>query len=169
MLGRNYHYDLARPGYALYGGQPSDLGAMPVEPVVTVTARVLQVHDVPPAAAIGYNGTYRTNRPMRVATIAAGYADGFFRHASASVDDGGGAVAIGGRIVPVVGRVSMDLITVDVTGLPAGAVARGTEAELIGRTISLAEAGRRAGSIGYEVLTRLSPRFARVYVGGGEG
>ncbi len=169
MLGPAYHFDLVRPGYALYGGQAFRGGPTPVEPVVSVKARILQVRDIAPGATIGYGATYRAVRQMRIATLSAGYADGFFRHASAGFDDAGGVVAIGGRLAPVVGRVSMDLITVDVTELPEGSAERGGLADLVGGAgPTLEEVGRRAGTIGYEVLTRLSHRFHRSYAGGTE-
>lgn len=164
MLGREYHYDLVRPGYALYGGQATAGRAAPVAPVVAAHARILQVHEVATGQTIGYAATYRVERPRRIATIAAGYADGVFRHASAATGASGGAVAIAGQLCPIVGRVSMDLTTVDVSELPVPP-AVGDWAELIGATLSLEEVGRRAGTIGYEVLTRLGSRFHRVYLG----
>lgn len=164
MLGRAYHFDLVRPGYALYGGQAVKERRAPVVPVVSVKARVLDVHDVEPGAAIGYAASFTVSERRRIATIAAGYADGFARGASATNAREGGAVVIRGRRAPVVGRVSMDLITVDVTGLDA---ARGDWAELLGPALSLEDVGWQAGTIGYEVLTRLGRRFHRVYAGAG--
>lgn len=166
MLGPDYHYDLVRPGYALYGGQASAGRRAPVAPVVAVHARVLQVHDVAPGQTVGYAASYRVARPSRVATIAAGYADGIFRHASAATGEAGGRVAIDAIPCPIVGRVSMDLVTVDVTDLPRPPRA-GDWVELIGDTLSLEDVGRAAGTIGYEVLTRLGHRFHRVYLGTG--
>ncbi|MBA4171701.1 MAG: alanine racemase [Hyphomicrobium sp.] len=167
MLGPAFYCDLMRPGYALYGGQPSGSQRTPVEPVVTVHARVLQVRDVAVGASVGYSGIWNAARPSRIAIIAAGYADGIPRSGSASNGCENGAVAFGGILSPVVGRISMDLITVDVTDLEPGSCQSGDWAELIGPTITLEEAGRRAGTIGYEILTRLGPRFQRIYVGGG--
>lgn len=164
MLDPAYHYDLARPGYALYGGQALPDAAAPVLPAVEVHARILQVRDVAAGESVGYSATWTARAPRRIATIAAGYADGISRHASATNDREGGIVAVRGKLCPIVGRVSMDLITVDVTGC-ADAVP-GAFAELIGPNITLEEAGRRAGTIGYEVLTRLGRRFHRVYLGG---
>lgn len=164
MLGPDFHYDLVRPGYALYGGQASAGRTTPVVPVVSVHARILQVHDVAPGQSIGYSASYRVERPSRIATIAAGYADGVPRQASAASGETGGRVAIGGVPCPIVGRVSMDLVTVDVTDLPRPPLV-GEWAELIGETLSLEDVGRAAGTIGYEILTRLGRRFHRVYSG----
>jgi alanine racemase len=167
MLGPEFRFDLVRPGYALYGGQASREARTPVAPVVTVEARVLQVHEVPAGATVGYGATWRAARPSRIATIAAGYADGFARALGTNSGQTAGFVAIRGQRVPVVGRVSMDLITVDVTEVSGPPPARGDLVELIGPTISLEEMGAAAGTIGYEVLTRLGRRFHRVYVGAG--
>lgn len=164
MLGRAYHFDLVRPGYALYGGQASQLAPAPVEPAVTVAARILAVADVARGESVGYSATWRAQRPSRIATIAAGYADGVPRSASAPDGRPGGFVNITGHLAPIVGRVSMDLITVDVSDLPEGAAKPGEFAKLLGDGISLEEAGYAAGTIGYEILTRLGPRFARLYL-----
>jgi alanine racemase len=143
--------------------------------VVTVHARVLQVRDVTAGETVGYSGLWCAEQPSRLATIAAGYADGIPRTASrANLKDTGsedtsipgGVAAIGGQRVPMIGRVSMDLVVLDVTSLPGEAVTPGTWVELVGPTISLEEAGTAAGTIGYEILTRLGRRFHRVYRGG---
>lgn len=167
MLGKEFHFDLVRPGYALYGGQAAAQRA-PVLPVVRVSARILQVQDVPAGAHVGYSATYRAAFPRRIATVAAGYADGIFRHASAGDAETGGAVAIRGKLAPIVGRVSMDLITVDVTDVGGPAPVRGDFVDLIGPELPLEAVGASAGSIGYEVLTRLGARFHRHYVDRGD-
>jgi alanine racemase len=164
MLGKDFHLDLVRPGYALYGGQAAPQRTTPVAPIVGVQARILQVHDVAVGGRIGYSASYRAREPRRIATIAAGYADGVFRHASATNETPGGAVAIGGKRAPIVGRVSMDLITVDVTEITDPAPQRGDWVDLVGPGLPLEAVGRAASTIGYEVLTRLGPRFHRVYV-----
>jgi len=168
MLGRDYHFDLVRPGYALYGGQASPNRTTPVGPVVRVSVRILQVHEVPAGGAIGYSATYRASSPRRIATIAAGYADGIFRHASAANGETGGCVSIRGQLAPIVGRVSMDLVTVDVTGIDGPPLARGEFVDLIAPDLPLERVGSGAGSIGYEVLTRLGTRFHRNYVDDGD-
>lgn len=167
MLGPAFHYDLVRPGYGLYGGQAFRGGASPVKPVLEVTAPVIQVRDVAAGESVGYAAVWHALKPSRVAVIAAGYADGYGRGASASDDAPGGHVVIHGQIAPIAGRVSMDLITVDVTGIDPP-VERGDIATLIGPGLPLEVAGRVAGTIGYEVLTRLSRRFQRRYVQGSE-
>ncbi len=166
MLGKPYHFDMVRPGYALYGGQAFDSGAAPVKPAVTVHARILQVRDIPSGQSVGYAASWRTRQTRRVATVAAGYADGVFRHASAGDGERGGAVAIEGTVCPIVGRVSMDLVTVDVSEAPhavADPSVAGGWAELIGPTLSIETVGAQSGTIGYEVLTRLGRRFHRIH------
>ncbi len=164
MLGKPYHFDLVRPGYAIYGGQATAQRVCPVEPVVRVSARILQVEDVSAGARIGYSAAYRAASPRRIATIAAGYADGVFRHASAANGEAGGGVSIRGKLAPIVGRVSMDLITVDVTDIGEPAPHRGEFVDLIGPDLPLEAVGLSARSIGYEVLTRLGTRFHRHYI-----
>lgn len=165
MLGPAYHFDLVRPGYALYGGQALSARPAPVQPVVTVAARILQIRDVAPGESVGYSATWMAAAPARIAVIAAGYADGVPRNASATNANSGGAVLINGVRAPIVGRVSMDLITVDVTSV-APAPRAGDLATLIGDGLTLEDAGHAGGTIGYEILTRLGRRFERVYVGG---
>ena len=164
MLGPAYHFDLARPGYALYGGQAFKGGPTPVQPVVRVQARILQLKDVAPGQSVGYSATWRAKRMSRIAVVAAGYADGYFRSGSNPGDHAGGVAIIRGKEVPIVGRVSMDLITLDVTELDP-APQRGDLVDLVGPGLPIETMGTRAGTIGYEVLTSLSRRFARVYVG----
>jgi alanine racemase len=164
MLGAAFHFDLVRPGYALYGGQASQIAPAPVKPAVMVAARILSVTDVAPGETVGYSSTWRAKRPSRIATIAAGYADGIPRSASAPDGRPGGRVMITGHLAPMVGRVSMDLITVDVTDLPEGAAMPGEFAKLICEELSIEDAGFAAGTIGYEILTRLGPRFPRLYL-----
>lgn len=164
MLGPAFHFDLVRPGYALYGGQAGETYSAPVKPTVTVTVRILAVTDVASGETVGYSATWRAKRPSRIATLAAGYADGVPRSASAPNGRPGGHVLIAGHLAPIVGRVSMDLITVDVTDLPSGVAAPGNCAKLIGDDITIEQAGFAADTIGYEILTRLGPRFTRLYL-----
>jgi alanine racemase len=165
MLGPAYHYDLVRPGYALYGGQAFKGGQTPVRPAVSIAARVLQVRDVAPGETVGYSGTWRASRPSRIAVIAAGYADGIAR-AISSNGHTNGRVSIAGATAPIIGRVSMDLITVDVTDVKAP-VLRGDLATFVGPGLTIEAMGAASGTIGYEVLTRLGTRFHRRYVGEG--
>lgn len=168
MLGRAFHFDLVRPGYALYGGQANADLKTPVAPVVQVSARILQVQDVPVGGTIGYSATYCAATPRRIATIAAGYADGVFRHASAADGETGGAVIVRGQRAPIVGRVSMDLITVDVTDIDGAQLVRGDYVDLVGPGLPLEAVGAGAKTIGYEVLTRLGSRFHRRYIDNGD-
>ncbi len=165
MLGAPFHFDLVRPGYALYGGQASQAGPAPVTPVVRVEARVLQVREVPVGETVGYSATWRAARPSRVAIVAGGYADGLARGLSAATGAPGAVAVVAGQRVPLIGRVSMDLITLDVTDV-AGEISRGDLVTLIGPGLTIEAMGRAAGTIGYEVLTRLGTRFVRRYVGG---
>ncbi len=165
-------FDLVRPGYALYGGNPSPCRANPMRPVVRLDVSVIQVRDAQDRESVGYNGQWTARGPRRLATLSVGYADGYPRAASATDAKikTGTAVSeaiVAGRRCPLAGRVSMDLLSVDVTGLPPGAVKRGDTATLIGDDLTVDEVGARAGTIGYEILTSLGPRYARTYLGGG--
>ena len=166
FLGPDYHYDLVRPGIALFGGRAFMGEANPMQWVVELKARILQVRDVAIGDTVGYGATYKCERPTRVATIACGYADGFLR-AISRVDRSAGAVGfIGPHPVPIIGRVSMDLITLDVTGVPETLARRGGWVEVLGSRTTIDDLTDRAGTIGYELLTRLGRRIHRVYVDG---
>lgn len=161
-LGPDFHYNLVRPGIGLYGANPTSQPGHPFHPVVTLTSRIMQVKTIDAGDQVGYGATFTAKQPTRVATIAAGYADGYFR--ALGSDDGSGlAVAIGGYKAPVIGRVSMDMITVDVTNLPPDVPKRGAYVELIGKSITVGDLARAAGTVGYEVLTRLGYRYQRTY------
>jgi alanine racemase len=165
MLGEAFHYDLVRPGYALYGGQAFGGGPTPVAPAVQLHVKILQVRDVAPGQTVGYSATWSPEGLSRVAVIAAGYADGLFRHLSRSTGADGGMVTINGQLAPMVGRVSMDLITVDVTHIDP-VPESGDLVEVIGPNISIEAVGAAAGTIGYEVLTSLGRRFHLIYLSG---
>lgn len=157
----DFHFDLARPGYALYGGHPQpDRGPNPMHPVVTLEAPVLQVRRGQPGETVGYGAGHRLDRPSVLATIGVGYADGFLRSGS-----GRGSMAVGEHRAPVVGRISMDLVTIDITELPADLVTEGTWVEVIGPQRTIDEVAADAGTIGYEILTSLGARYRRQYVG----
>jgi alanine racemase len=160
---RPFH-DLVRPGYALYGGNPTPNMPTPMRNVVSLQARVLQVRDVAAGDRVGYGGEWTAPRASRLATLSIGYADGLPRSGTAIGRSGIEAV-VARRRCPFVGRLSMDLSIVDVTYLPDGAVQRGDFAEILGDTIGIDELGRKSGTIGYEILTRLGQRYARRYVG----
>ena len=160
------HYDLLRPGYALYGGNPTTGPDNPMRPVVYLRARILATHEVAPGETAGYDAIWTAQRPSRLATIGAGYADGVPVSATARADKAGGAAIVGGVRCPFVGRVSMDSIILDVTDAPLAASQRGGWAEILGASIGVDELAGRAGVIGYEILTRLGRRYARRYIGG---
>jgi alanine racemase len=157
LLGKDYLFDMVRPGVALYGGAPHPGFANPFQPVVRLTAQIMQVRHATKGETVGYGAHYHLKRPSVLATAALGYADGIFRALSNS-----GSVAIAGVRAPIVGRVSMDLLTIDITDIP-GPVAAGDDVELIGETISLDEIAQAAQTISYEILTSLSRRARRQY------
>lgn len=152
LLGAEYHFDLTRPGIGLYGGQPH-VGA---RPVVQLSLDVIQTRSVAVGEAVGYGCTWTASRPSRIATVAAGYADGLLRALS------GKNVPLwaGDRSVPMVGRVSMDLITVDVTDLPEVP----QTLEILNARQGVDDLAALAGTIGYEILTSLGPRYERRYL-----
>ena len=156
FLGDGWGSDLARPGAALYGINPTPGARNPMRLPVTLRARVLSVRDVPTGTSVGYNATWRAPRASRIATAGIGYADGLHR----SVSNGGQAF-FDGKPVPLVGRVSMDLTTFDITEAPA--VVPGSWLEIIGTAQTPDDLAAAAGTNGYEVLTSLGRRFHRVY------
>jgi alanine racemase len=156
FLGADFGSDLARAGAALYGVNPTPGRPNPMRSVVRLLVRVLAVREVPAGASVGYNATWIAGRPSRIATAALGYADGFHRSLS-----GRGAACFDGTPVPLVGRVSMDLTTFDVTDLLA--VQPGCWLEVLGPHLSPDDVAAAAGTNGYEVLTSLGRRFHRVY------
>lgn len=166
FLGPQFHYDLVRPGIALYGGRALDGLSNPMRPVVRLSARILQVREVPKGETVGYGAIWKVNETACIATVACGYADGFLRALSGPTGKPGPVGYIGEYPVPVVGRVSMDLITVDVTGVPEALAHRGAWVEIIGERVTVDDLTDMAGTIGYELLSRLSRRVHRVYVGG---
>jgi alanine racemase len=166
FLGSSFHFDLVRPGAALYGVNPTPEADNPMQPVVDLKARIVQIRNVERGEGVGYGGTWTTRRPTRLAIVSAGYADGYFRAASSSDGTRGAEVMVAGKRCPVAGRVSMDLIAVDVTDLPNNAVRRGHLVTLIGEGITVDELAHHFGTIGYEVLTSLGSRYARIYKGG---
>lgn len=163
FLGPDFHFDLVRPGISLYGGRAFDGATNPMQWVVRLQARILQVRDVQAGDPIGYGATYVAPRAARVATVACGYADGFLRALSSPTGRAGPVGYVGEHPVPVVGRVSMDLITVDVTDVPEREARRGAWVEVLGARTTIDDLTDRAGTIGYELLTRLGRRVHRVH------
>ena len=156
FLGGDWASDLARPGAALYGLNPTPGAPNPMHPAVRLRARVLAVREVPAGTGVGYNATWQAARPSRIATAAIGYADGLHRTLSNR-----GCAFFDGRPLPLVGRVSMDLTTFDVTEAP-GVVPDGW-LEIIGAAQTADDLAVAAGTNGYEVLTSLGRRFHRIY------
>jgi alanine racemase len=169
FLAAKPHFDLARPGYALYGGNPTPDQANPMKPVVGLEARIVQLRWVEADHTVGYNGRWLALSKRRIATLSVGYADGYPRSSSARGKSGdellAGMALVAGRPCPFAGNVSMDLITIDVTDVPENQVQRGDTVILIGGDLTVDEVGRRAGTIGYEVLTNLGSRYACIYRG----
>lgn len=160
FLGEDWHLDLVRPGVALYGSNPSPRGAGAMKEVVHLKARILQLHEVERERPVGYGATHRMKAPGRLATCGVGYADGYLR----SLGNRAFGV-LAGRRVPLVGRVSMDLITFDISDVPADEVGPDAEISLIGGGVDIDELAAKGGTIAYELLTGLGDRYARDYVG----
>jgi len=151
-----YHGDIARPGAALYGVNPQPSHPNPMSQVIKLKGRILQVRDVDTGEGVGYGAAHRLSRPSRIATIAVGYADGWLRSSSNR-----GSVGIAGQRAPVVGRISMDLTTIDVTGIDAARP--GAMVDLLDAGYGVDDAAASAGTIGYEVLTAIGRRALRLY------
>jgi alanine racemase len=167
FLGPQFQFDLVRPGAALYGINPTPEADNPMQPVVELKARIVQMRTVDKGESVGYGGTWTARRPTKLAIVSAGYADGYFRAAGGIDGTRSAEVIVAGKRCPVAGRISMDLMAIDVTDLPNNAARRGHMATLIGEGITVDELAHHFGTIGYEVLTSLGPRYARVYKGGG--
>jgi alanine racemase len=163
LTGGDYLFDLCRPGFALYGGNPIPASDNPMKPVVRLQARIVQIRTAAAGETVGYGATQTLRRPSRLAILSLGYADGLLRAAGSSDTSKGTDAVIAGRRWPLAGRISMDLCAVDITDLPAGAVKRGDYATIIGDGIGIDDVARAAGTIGYEILTSLGSRFNRTY------
>ncbi len=159
FLGADYHFDLARPGAALYGVNPTPPAPNPMGQVVRLRAKILQIRDIDAPQSVGYGATHRVGGATRLATVGVGYADGYLRSLSNR-----GSAFIGGERVAVVGRVSMDLITLDVTGVAPDNARPGAWVDLIDPQHGPDSLAAEAGTIGYEILTALGRRYHRVYL-----
>lgn len=162
FLGAAAHCDLVRPGAALYGINPTPGAANPMRPVVELKGRIAQVRTVPRGDTVGYGAAWTASREVRIAVVAVGYGDGHLS-APAALSGDKPVVIIAGKRCPVIGRVSMDLIAVDVSALPDKAARRGDFAILLGDGLGVDEVARFTDTIGYEVLTRLGRRHHRVW------
>lgn len=170
FLGPEYHFDLTRPGIALYGGEAVNGMANPMRPVAKAEARIIQIRDADEGQTVSYGGTHRLTRASRLAIASVGYADGYHRSLSGSgiplrdMGNGGAHGFINGHRVPVAGRVTMDLTIFDVTDVPANAIRSGDYIELFGPNVAVDDVARAAGTIGYEMLTGLGLRYERQYL-----
>jgi alanine racemase len=159
FLGPGYRHDLVRPGAALYGINPQPGSANALRQAVGLRARIVQSRTVQAGDIVGYGARHAVTGPARIATIAIGYADGWLRSLS-----GRGHAFVDGVAVPIAGTVSMDSITLDVTGIPEARVQAGQEVDLLCAQQAVDDVAREARTIGYEVLTRLGARFHRQYL-----
>lgn len=164
FLGRDYHLDLVRPGVGLFGVNPVPGKSNPMAQVIRLQGKILQIREIDTPQSVGYGATHKAAGPMKIATIAAGYADGLNRSLSNN-----GVAYIGDHPAPYVGRVSMDLITLDVSAIPENIATQGALVDLIGPNNPVDDVAARAGTIGYEILTSLGDRYHRKYVGSTNG
>jgi alanine racemase len=162
FLGAAFHYDLVRPGVALFGVNPTPGEINPMSQVVNLKGKIVQLRNIESGQGVGYGATYQATGQRRIATVPVGYADGYPR-----ILGNRASACLAGVSVPVVGRVSMDLITIDVTEVPAAEVHVGAMVDLIGGGVDIDTLAAQADTIGYEVLTSLAGRFHRIYRGGG--
>jgi alanine racemase len=158
FLGREFHHDLVRPGAALYGVNPCPDSANPMRQVITLKGKILQVREIDSGESVGYGAAHVMSGTGRLATVAVGYADGWLRALSHR-----GSAVIAGQRAPLVGRVSMDLVTFDVSAIDPAQIKPGDFAELLGGDYGIDAAAADAGTIGYEILTSLGARYHRVY------
>jgi len=169
FLGPDYHFDLTRPGISLYGGEAVIGMQNRMRPVVKAEARILQIRNVETGEFASYGAAHRFERASRIAIVGAGYADGWQRAlsgAGTALRQNGSSGACGfivGERVPLIGRITMDLTTFDISHIPEERVRTGDYVELFGPNINLDEAAHAAGTIGYEMLTSLGQRYARRY------
>ncbi len=161
FLGADYHFDLVRPGAALYGVAPVAGAPNPMRPVIRLQGRVVQTRTIEAGTPVGYSHTWTATRRSRIATVAVGYADGYLRSLGNR-----GYVQFDVTRLPVVGNVSMDTILVDVTELGENSIREGSLIDIAGPDLAVDDIAGRAGTIGYEILTSLGNRYARSYVGG---
>lgn len=159
-LGRDYHFNLARPGCSLYGIAPQTGVANPMQQVATWHAPILQIRTLEREQTVGYGATVTAAKGTKIATIASGYADGYLRHTAPK-----GVAYLGKHQVPLIGRVTMDMLCFDVSAVPDTALTAATHLELLGDKpgIRVDDVADAAGTIGYEILTRIGPRVERVY------
>ncbi len=164
LLGSGFHFELTRPGIALYGGQAISNTPNPMEPAVYLMGRIAQLRWADAGETVGYGATQTLKRRTRIATVCTGYADGFFRALSSSDAREGPPGHIGRHRLPLLGRISMDLTTYDATDVPDEDLHRGEWVVILGKRVTVDDLASYAGTIGYEVLTSLGSRYHRIYV-----
>lgn len=162
FLGPEWRFDYIRPGVALYGGRPDAVGPNPLRQVIKLEGKIVQIQDVDAPQTVGYGAGHKVEGPGRIATIGVGYADGYLRSLSNKA-----TAVLHGVTVPLVGRVSMDVTTFDISAVPDAKV--GDMLELIGPSHTIDDLADQAGTIGYEILTSLGNRYARRFVGAAAG
>lgn len=167
MTGRDYHFQMVRPGIALYGGRAVNGRKNPMQPVATLHVPILQVTEGRTGETVGYSASYTLNRNSKLAILGYGYADGFPRTMSGTNARPAGKAFIRGKVCPVIGKISMDLTVVDITELGSDLPVPGEGAEIYGANIGVDDQADAAGTIGYELLTSLKGRYNRIYVGDG--
>ncbi len=167
FLGPDYHFDMARPGAALYGLNPTPDQPNPMSEVVRLQGKILQVRRVDSSRSVGYGAAHVVTRPSRIATVPVGYADGYLRSASNQAANQACGYIRGAR-APIVGRVSMDMITLDVTDIPQAHAHPGAAVDLIGGPYPVDRFAGDAGTIGYEILTTFGQRYRRLYIEDGK-
>ncbi len=164
FLGKDFLFDLVRPGIGLYGGHPQPgHGENPMRPAAFLTGRILQLRRIDKGESVGYGAIFRAKRPSMLATVALGYADGVRRALSNNGKSSRGLAAFAGSRVPLVGRISMDLVSIDVSAIPARQIKVGDGVQFLGDTVPLDEVAAAAGTNAYEILTGLSRRLPRHY------
>ncbi|NCO03615.1 MAG: alanine racemase [Alphaproteobacteria bacterium] len=162
FLDKAYHYDMARPGYALYGGNPTPHLNNPMKPVAHLKTRVLQIRVCKKGESIGYGASYGFDKDTRTATVALGYADGFLRSHSSYPHKPNAKLFFEDTPCDVIGRVSMDLVTVDISHIPQ--LKQGDWLEVLGFNQGVDDLAETSGTIGYEILTSLGARYKRAYI-----
>ena len=165
FLGPDYAFDLARPGIALYGGNPFATRQNPMEPVIRLQGRIAQLGEAESGETVGYGAAKTLKRRTRYATVTTGYADGYARVLGSDGQREGAIAHLDGHVLPILGLVSMDLIVFDITDLPEGVAKRGAMVDLIDARFTIDDVAACAGTIPYEVLTSLGQRFQRIYTG----
>jgi len=158
LMGKDYHFDLLRPGIALYGGSPFDAADARIKPVASLNAPIVQLRRARPGERVGYDATMKFERETVLATVALGYGDGFPRTASSRAK-----AFVGGAPAPIAGRISMDLVSLDVTDAP-NPLQTGDFAEFFGPAMAIHETAAACNTISYELLTGLGDRVDRRYL-----